>query len=71
MRGRGFIIAHTLGVLEQMLPPSEVPTSHGIYEEPAATPRTRGARGGTGWGVYGKVTAAPHGDRRWAGQHDC
>ena len=38
-----------------MLPPKEVPTSHVIYEAPAALLSDPSEGGGSGWGVYGKV----------------
>ena len=42
-----------------MLPPKEVPTSHVIYEAPAALLSDPSEGGGSGWGVYGKVLRSP------------
>ena len=68
---RCLIIDHTPGALYQVLPPREVLAVHKMDEEPAALLSDPSGGGGSGWGVYGKVTASPHGDRGWAGQHDC
>ena len=54
---RGFIIDHTPGALYQVLPPKEVPTSHVIYEAPAAL--LSDPSGGLRVGVYGKVLRSP------------
>ena len=56
---RGLIIDHTPGALYQVLPPKEVPTSHVIYEAPAALLSDPSEGGGSGWGVYGKVLRSP------------
>ena len=52
---RGLIIDHTPGALYQVLPPKEVPTSHVIYEAPAALLSDLRRGGRRQVGVYGKV----------------
>ena len=56
---RGFIIDHTPGALYSLLPTKQVPTSHVIYEAPAALLPDPSEGGGSGWGVYGKVLRSP------------
>ena len=56
---RGFIIDHTPGALYSLLPTKQVPTSHVIYEAPAALLSAPSEGGGSGWGVYGKVLRSP------------
>ena len=58
-RSRGFIIDHTPGALYSLLPTKQVPTSHVIYEAPAALLSAPSEGGGSGWGVYGKVLRSP------------
>ena len=55
----GFIIDHTPGALYSLLPTKQVPTSHVIYEAPAALLSAPSEGGGSRWGVYGKVLRSP------------
>ena len=56
---RGFIIDHTPGALYSLLPTKEVPTSHVIYEAPAAVLSELRRERRRRVGVYGKVLRSP------------
>ena len=56
---RGFIIDHTPGALYSLLPTKQVPTSHVIYEAPAALLSDLRREGRRRVGVDGKVLRSP------------